>query len=871
MCCGGNCTGNCGGNGGGNFTYVRYASDSQGTNISKYIDKDNSGNIDGITRCYQSIFVSPIELDVNSALFPTHFTEWTYGCEEDCGCGGCEWYDYHRTELGNRWTWNNGVFTNDSILAFQNDAEGVNNYNGDIMTIPFFKDSDGNLLQSGLNYCFELKFDPSLFTNPNSSVEISFGNGTGATIISYNQSDISGLIKATVTAVNGTVSSHTMVIRLVNSLSPSGTEVIDFRIFNFRLAPESCCEDGDCGCNCDITMKPLELILGEEINFTHTDYGSEVDAIEPGQTEINRGTSQSIFNSAVELGYQLGSPANTEWNSVFTDPVKNGFGNLFDIKSRVYSDFVTALNNAVGLNILGLELIMHDLSTDKYHKFLFSSWTQGANGGGFAYTRQEVDVTEPCKITFSDGTVQSTAAGNVIGGTNVTVQEVIIGGERTFIVNAAGGGVNYSDVAFVDLYNGSDATGLAGDFTKPFQSISAAQSAVTGSASSLNPGLVVLRKGLYTSSINLITDVHIYCEPGVVIYFGQINASNILIGQYTKFYGFAHFQSQSWIFNMSSDGEVDLEFDSADCAGMLNLNFTPIVRVKFNRARLSGMNGGGYGFRITDRCDVTVTAREYIYSQHVMFFLRNGSVQPFAGRLVVHSPRLWVLPAYTSTYGNIYKCVLTTGPAGACYVELNCPDIRIVHSGGVSGDYRGLINLVNQYTAQTKIVINGNLYGNDQNCILTGYVGWYVNLKVNGDLISNTSPINTYLGNTAGTPYDSNIDINNGRIQGYANILGVSRKHTFKNCSFYNYADGVTYPTAPNISWQNDQPTLSKNAQFYNCLGEANGASSEFMENAAPPSLITLVGSYGNKPLGATAVPDFSDYQVISSLTVPKE
>ena len=254
-----------------------------------------------------------------------------------------------------------------------------------------------------------------------------------------------------------------------------------------------------------------------------------------------------------------------------------------------------------------------------------------------------------------------------------------------------------------------------------------------------------------------------------------------------------------------------------------------------------------------------------------MFFLRNGSVQPFSGRLVVHSPRLWVLPAYTSTYGNIYKCILTTGPAGACYVELNCPDIRMVHSSGASGDYRGLLNFVNQYTAQSKIVVNGNLYGNNQHCILTGYVGWLLDLKVNGDIISNVSPIYTYLNNTAGTPYDSTIDISNAKIQGFANVLGVSRKHTFKNCSFYNNADGATYPTAPNISWQNDQPTLSKNGQFYNCIGEANGASSEFMENAAPPSLITIVGSYGNKTLGAAAVPDFSDYQVVPSLKVPKE
>jgi hypothetical protein len=44
------------------------------------------------------------------------------------------------------------------------------------------------------------------------------------------------------------------------------------------------------------------------------------------------------------------------------------------------------LNNAIGENIVGTELIMHDTINNQYYKFIFSDWGQN-NGGSFAYTR----------------------------------------------------------------------------------------------------------------------------------------------------------------------------------------------------------------------------------------------------------------------------------------------------------------------------------------------------------------------------------------------------------------------------------------------------------------------------------------------------
>jgi len=60
MCCETN-------NSNGNFTYVRYATDDNGTNFSK-----NRYSV-GLERCFQAVFVSDIELDVNDSLFINYF------------------------------------------------------------------------------------------------------------------------------------------------------------------------------------------------------------------------------------------------------------------------------------------------------------------------------------------------------------------------------------------------------------------------------------------------------------------------------------------------------------------------------------------------------------------------------------------------------------------------------------------------------------------------------------------------------------------------------------------------------------------------------------------------------------------------------
>jgi len=109
------------------------------------------------------------------------------------------------------------------------------------------------------------------------------------------------------------------------------------------------------------------------------------DSIGPGLTLV-RSYHRALFNIEAEAQYNNNtntSPLGTEWNS-------EGWGNLTGFNTRTYTTFYEALNRAVGENIIGAELVMHDTINDQYYKFSFSNWGDN-NGGSYAYTRTLIE------------------------------------------------------------------------------------------------------------------------------------------------------------------------------------------------------------------------------------------------------------------------------------------------------------------------------------------------------------------------------------------------------------------------------------------------------------------------------------------------
>ena len=147
------------------------------------------------------------------------------------------------------------------------------------------------------------------------------------------------------------------------------------------------------------------------VEFTRPDNQAEIiDIVSPGVHIARRNGGGAIYNIVNEPYSEIGvSPRNTKWNSIYTDSRTgyNGFDDLSNLESRVYTDFVLALDYQVGNHVLSTDLIMWDMTTDLYYKVVFTDWTQGGNGG-FTYTRTV--IPQNCPIKLADGTVINTAS-----------------------------------------------------------------------------------------------------------------------------------------------------------------------------------------------------------------------------------------------------------------------------------------------------------------------------------------------------------------------------------------------------------------------------------------------------------------------------
>jgi hypothetical protein len=128
-------------------------------------------------------------------------------------------------------------------------------------------------------------------------------------------------------------------------------------------------------------------------------------------------------------------------------------------------------SGGLGSRIVGTECVMYLPDNGKYYTVKFTQWTQNAGGGGFAYTRRELDLDNLQEgIRFPDGTRQITAyvptrvklssPGNrrieeVHGYKVVSVAEKTTGNTITTAAYASNASSNY--------YVNIDATGAARD------------------------------------------------------------------------------------------------------------------------------------------------------------------------------------------------------------------------------------------------------------------------------------------------------------------------------------------------------------------------------------------------------------------------
>jgi hypothetical protein len=133
----------------------------------------------------------------------------------------------------------------------------------------------------------------------------------------------------------------------------------------------------------------LESVYVEQPASSNPNAPQVIDVISDGvhitrrYTAVDNNSYQDSIYNIVSEPFAVGggvSPRNTKWNSIFTDtrPNYSGYTDLSNLESRVYVDFIGALNGDFN-NILSTELIMHDMTTDLYHKVQFTDWSEACD------------------------------------------------------------------------------------------------------------------------------------------------------------------------------------------------------------------------------------------------------------------------------------------------------------------------------------------------------------------------------------------------------------------------------------------------------------------------------------------------------------
>jgi hypothetical protein len=151
---------------------------------------------------------------------------------------------------------------------------------------------------------------------------------------------------------------------------------------------------------------------GPIVSFTHSDNGNEVDILIPDDGDgagvgITRDNNNGIYNPYREGSWDNDvSPGGTLWNI-------DGWADFSDVETRTYQSLYAAFGSGgLGNKIVGAECVMYLPDNDKYYAVKFDAWTQNNNGGGFAYTRRELDLTSLSEgIRFTDGTRLKSSEG----------------------------------------------------------------------------------------------------------------------------------------------------------------------------------------------------------------------------------------------------------------------------------------------------------------------------------------------------------------------------------------------------------------------------------------------------------------------------
>ena len=621
---------------------------------------------------------------------------------------------------------------------------------------------------------------------------------------------------------------------------------------------------------CDITMTPLippASDLGSLVAFSKADYATpptSVDIVSPF-VQLRRGNSQGLFNHLTEPSYQTNvSPAGTQWLSIHTDATFS-LVTFNDPSHYTWADWATAMNfNPSQAVVDGLILIMHDIQANDYWAFQFTQWTQNNAGGGLVYKRIRITPgTAPCELTFSDGTVQTTAAPDVdVTSSNGSIlyTKTESPGNISFDLTVnpamAGGAIGYSNVYFVDTVQGNDGTAQAGRFDKPYANVATAINAASiAGPSSTSRALVYIRKGYYTGwKISLQNHVDIYCEDGTVFagYWGWVDNGSAVN---CNIRGKAIYQeTTSNVLYITGASNINFEFNyiyaSSNAPIFIQSPVQSTINIEGDSIYATTV-GAGYAITFRENCDVTMNIRKWINCSHGCIDIRSS----FSGKLVINCPKI-ILNA-TNYYGGNYKQgIIVYSATSTSSIIINGDFINEMPDflAGISG----MITFWG--AAECYLEFNGKIYAGKTYGLYAHGDSINSRLVVNGSIESDVQPI--WISSYTNCYVRNGVIVKNSTDVGASVILYAFAKLFMNNCFIYNAeVDGDCINV---IDSTND-------INLYNVVGQSEGLAGNGITSANPVNVRVHDSRFNkDKSVNITDLLSPTGYVFDTNVIVPK-
>lgn len=376
--------------------------------------------------------------------------------------------------------------------------------------------------------------------------------------------------------------------------------------------------------------------------------------------------------------------------------------------------------------------------------------------------------------------------------------------------------LNSYRTAYVDTTYGNDTSGTLDRFDKPYQTISAAMTALIGAYPS---GNLYIKAGQYAEDVYLQNNIDVFCEAGVVFTGGGFR--DIVGGVTCKVLGWASFIGASSLIQpltVDYNSTIDFEFDKCN-------NVHSFCRISDGNINIRGnsiitLADNAYGLSIRGSANVNITITEKIVSGYKAINFSNS----YSGTTTINCPKIQV-DTDIASFGYVVN-------SSVAVLTDNDTTGTITINGDISNTTSDLVytianpDFITRFDSSTSILggyvtITGNVDGGFTKGLYVGGTVSNGQLKLKGNItarresvVVNTNLVSTYLSEGTLKSFGS------GSLPYVVSVVGTSSQVFIKDSIAWNTLVGTS------LMWVfSTQSTVA----IYDTLGYSPGTTGSFI------------------------------------------